>query len=55
MAGIALHFSAIAPESPLISMARLPRYNLRGIPQHVILRGNNRSAIFAAEGDSYFF
>lgn len=32
-------------------MARLPRYELPGVPQHVIQRGNNRQAIFAAEGD----
>jgi GTP-binding protein LepA len=27
-------------------MARLPRIDLAGIPQHVIQRGNNRSACF---------
>ena len=32
-------------------MARLPRYNLPGVPQHVIQRGNNRQAIFATESD----
>lgn len=32
-------------------MARLPRYNVPGVPQHVIQRGNNRQPIFAAEGD----
>ena len=32
-------------------MARLPRYNLPGVPQHVIQRGNNRQAIFAEEAD----
>ena len=36
-------------------MARLPRYVLPGQPQHVILRGNNRSIIFVAEEDYYFF
>jgi putative transposase len=36
-------------------MARLPRYNLPGQPQHVILRGNNRNIIFAAEEDYHFF
>lgn len=36
-------------------MARLPRYTLPGQPQHVILRGNNRSDIFAAEDDYHFF
>jgi putative transposase len=32
-------------------MARLPRYTLAGCPQHVIQRGNNRSAIFSASAD----
>lgn len=36
-------------------MARLPRYNLPGQPQHVILRGNNRSIIFAADDNYRFF
>lgn len=36
-------------------MARLPRYIVPGQPQHVILRGNNRQAIFAAETDYEFF
>ena len=36
-------------------MARLPRYNLPGQPQHIILRGNNRCIIFAAEEDYRFF
>lgn len=36
-------------------MARLPRYVLPGQPQHVILRGNNRSIIFVAEEDYHFF
>ena len=35
-------------------MARLPRYILPGQPQHVIQRGNNRQAIFGADGDYYF-
>lgn len=30
-------------------MARQPRIDLRGIPQHVIQRGNDRQACFAAE------
>jgi putative transposase len=34
-----------------IAMARLPRYVIPGQPQHVILRGNNRQAIFAADAD----
>lgn len=32
-------------------MARLPRFFLSGVPLHVIHRGNNRSAIFAEDGD----
>jgi len=36
-------------------MARLPRYVIRGQRQHIIRRGNNRQAIFAAEADYRFF
>lgn len=36
-------------------MARLPRYFVPGQPQHVILRGNNRQAIFASDDDYPFF
>ncbi|MDH4275674.1 MAG: transposase [Gammaproteobacteria bacterium] len=36
-------------------MARLPRYNLPGQPQHVILRGNNRSIIFVSDEDYRYF
>lgn len=32
-------------------MARLPRLTIPGFPQHVILRGNNRQAIFATAAD----
>jgi len=32
-------------------MPRLPRYVLPGVPQHIIQRGNNRQAVFAADGD----
>ncbi len=32
-------------------MARLPRFNLPGQPQHVIIRGNNREPIFYADDD----
>lgn len=32
-------------------MARLPRYVVPGLPQHVIQRGNNRQAIFVGESD----
>ena len=30
-------------------MARKPRLNLVGIPQHIIQRGNNRQACFASD------
>ena len=36
-------------------MARLPRYFVPGQLQHIILRGYNRQAIFAAEEDYLFF
>ena len=36
-------------------MARLPRFVLPGHPQHVIVRGNNRSEIFRAESDYQFY
>ncbi|BBP03358.1 hypothetical protein TPL01_26980 [Sulfuriferula plumbiphila] len=36
-------------------MARLPRYNLPGQPQHVIVRGNNRDIVFVAADDYRFF
>jgi putative transposase len=36
-------------------MARLPRIDLAGIPQHVIQRGNNRSVCFFAEADYAFY
>ena len=36
-------------------MARLPRFILPGQPQHVILRGNNRTEIFCAETDYRFY
>ena len=36
-------------------MARLPRFSLPGVPQHVIQRGNNRQACFAAEEDRRFY
>lgn len=32
-------------------MARLPRIGLSGIPKHIIQRGNNRQACFAADAD----
>ena len=32
-------------------MARKPRFNLVGVPQHVIQRGNNREPCFFAEAD----
>lgn len=36
-------------------MARLPRYFVKGVPQHIILRGNNREPIFANDEDCQFF
>ena len=36
-------------------MARLSRYVIPGQPQHIIQRGNNRQAIFAADEDYQFF
>ena len=36
-------------------MARLPRFNLPGQPQHVIVRGNNREPIFHVASDYAFY
>jgi REP element-mobilizing transposase RayT len=36
-------------------MARLPRFILPSQPQHVILRGNNRTEIFCGEADYRFY
>ena len=36
-------------------MSRLPRFTLPGQPQHIIQRGNNRSAIFRADADYQFY
>lgn len=36
-------------------MTRLPRFVVPGQPQHVIQRGNNRSAMFAATTDFVYF
>ena len=36
-------------------MARKPRFNLPGIPQHVVQRGNNREPCFFAEEDYRFY
>lgn len=36
-------------------MARLPRFDLTGQPQHVIQRGNNREAVFCANADYQFY
>jgi putative transposase len=40
-----------APASGYIRMARSPRLDVPGIPQHVIQRGNNRQVCFAADED----
>ena len=36
-------------------MARLPRFVMPGQPQHVIVRGNNRTEIFCADADYQFY
>jgi len=36
-------------------MARKPRFNLVGVPQHVIQRGNNREPCFYAEEDYQYY
>ena len=36
-------------------MARLPRIVIPGQPQHVIVRGNNRSEIFRTNADYAFY
>ncbi|MGZ8256644.1 MAG: REP-associated tyrosine transposase [Gallionella sp.] len=36
-------------------MARLPRFVIPNQPQHLIVRGNNRSAIFCADADYRFY
>jgi len=36
-------------------VARLPRLVIADQPQHVIVRGNNRSDIFCAEADYQFY
>lgn len=36
-------------------MARLPRLAVTGVPHHVLLRGNNREAIFVDREDREFF
>lgn len=36
-------------------MARMPRFNLPGHPQHVVQRGNNKSPCFISEDDFRFY
>jgi putative transposase len=36
-------------------MARLPRYFVKGVPLHIILRGNHRDPIFGNDDDYQFF
>ena len=36
-------------------MGRKPRFNLVGVPQHIIQRGNNRESCFYAEEDYLFY
>jgi putative transposase len=45
----------VAAETNRDRMARLPRFDLPGFPQHVIQRGNNRTTIFARHEDYRFF
>jgi hypothetical protein len=45
-------FSKIREE---ITVARLPRFIIPGQPQHIILRGINRTAIFSGEADYRFY
>jgi putative transposase len=39
----------------VLNMARRPRINVAGVPQHVVQRGNNRQATFFAEEDYRFY
>jgi putative transposase len=36
-------------------MARLPRYFVKGVTLHIILRGNNRDPVFGNDDDYQFF
>ncbi len=36
-------------------MARLPRIDVPGLPQHLIVRGNNRANLFADDADRWLF
>jgi hypothetical protein len=36
-------------------MARFPRYFVKGVPLHIILRGNKREPIFGNDEDCQFF
>src|SRR5690349_8843778 len=36
-------------------MARLPRIDVPGVPQHLIVRGNNRSTLFRDDADRCVF
>ncbi|SIQ99675.1 putative transposase [Solilutibacter tolerans] len=42
---------AAMPASDLVLMARLPRLDLPGIPQHIVQRGNNRLPCFLDDAD----
>jgi hypothetical protein len=44
-----------SPQSGTSLHGSLSRYVIPGQPQHIIQRGNNRQAIFAAESDYSFF
>lgn len=55
--GVTINTGMIGPlfSQVRLAMAHLPRYVIPGQPQHIIQRGNNRQAIFAAESDYQFF
>lgn len=36
-------------------LARLPRYVIPGVPQHVIVRGNNREPVFGSNEDYQYY
>ena len=39
----------------MTSMARLPRIDVPGLPQHLIVRGNNRTNLFVDDADRWLF
>ena len=43
--------AGVSTAAPQVTMARLPRFEFVGIPQHVVQRGNDRQPCFVAEED----